>query len=103
MEYCSPDRLHGKHPIFACDMWSYMVIFGVLISTAIHLLYCGQGWSDKRYCLISGSTAQAVRRAFTLTPEPLILGMIRAIRAKRPNQIVTLRHNYILPSRLRSN
>lgn len=30
MEYCSPDRLHGKHPSFACDMWSYMVIFRVL-------------------------------------------------------------------------
>lgn len=30
MEYCSPDRLHGQHPSFACDMWSYMVIFAVL-------------------------------------------------------------------------
>ncbi|KAB8249066.1 kinase-like domain-containing protein [Aspergillus flavus] len=30
MKFCSPDRLHGKHPSFACDMWSYMVIFGVL-------------------------------------------------------------------------
>ncbi|KAE8367142.1 hypothetical protein BDV27DRAFT_143027 [Aspergillus caelatus] len=30
MEFCSPERLHGKHPNFACDMWSYMVYFGVL-------------------------------------------------------------------------
>lgn len=30
MEFCSPDRLHRKHPSFACDMWSYMVIFSRL-------------------------------------------------------------------------
>ncbi|CAP94055.1 hypothetical protein E8E15_002763 [Penicillium rubens] len=29
-QFCSPDRLHGKEPSFACDMWSYMVIFAVL-------------------------------------------------------------------------
>lgn len=28
--FCSPDRLHGKHPSFACDMWGYMVIFAEL-------------------------------------------------------------------------
>ena len=28
--FCSPDRYHGKHPSFACDMWSYMVIFAEL-------------------------------------------------------------------------
>ena len=28
--FCSPERLHGKDSGFACDMWSYMVIFGVL-------------------------------------------------------------------------
>ncbi|KAB8214681.1 kinase-like domain-containing protein [Aspergillus novoparasiticus] len=30
MKFCSPERLHGKHPSLACDMWSYMVIFGML-------------------------------------------------------------------------
>lgn len=30
MQFCSPDRLHAKHPSFACDMWSYMVIFAEL-------------------------------------------------------------------------
>ncbi|KAL2830888.1 kinase-like domain-containing protein [Aspergillus cavernicola] len=34
MQYCSPDRLHGKDPSFACDMWSYMVIFSVLYMRA---------------------------------------------------------------------
>ncbi|PLB49389.1 kinase-like protein [Aspergillus steynii IBT 23096] len=29
-QYCSPDRLHGKDPSPACDMWSYMVIFSEL-------------------------------------------------------------------------
>lgn len=29
-EFCSPERLHGIDSGFACDMWSYMVIFGVL-------------------------------------------------------------------------
>lgn len=29
-EFCSPDRPHGKHPSFACDMWSYIVIFAEL-------------------------------------------------------------------------
>ncbi|KAH8429770.1 uncharacterized protein LDX57_007442 [Aspergillus melleus] len=33
MQFCSPDRLHGKVPTFACDMWSYMVLFS--------RLYCG--------------------------------------------------------------
>ena len=28
--FCSPDRLHGKPPSFACDMWSYMVLFAQL-------------------------------------------------------------------------
>lgn len=28
--YCSPDRLHGRAPSFACDMWSYMCIFAEL-------------------------------------------------------------------------
>lgn len=27
--YCSPERLFGADPTFACDMWSYMVIFSV--------------------------------------------------------------------------
>ncbi|KAJ5682291.1 hypothetical protein N7462_005456 [Penicillium macrosclerotiorum] len=26
-EYCSPERLHGKKPRTACDMWSYMILF----------------------------------------------------------------------------
>ncbi|PYH72131.1 protein kinase family protein [Aspergillus vadensis CBS 113365] len=25
--FCSPERLHGEPPSFACDMWSYMVNF----------------------------------------------------------------------------
>ncbi|KAL4963728.1 kinase-like domain-containing protein, partial [Aspergillus stella-maris] len=29
-QYCSPERLHGKGPSFACDMWSYMTIFSLL-------------------------------------------------------------------------
>lgn len=29
-QFCSPDRLHRKDPSFACDMWSYMIIFAVL-------------------------------------------------------------------------
>lgn len=30
--FCSPERFfeHGKYPTFACDMWSYMLIFTVL-------------------------------------------------------------------------
>lgn len=28
--WCSPDRFHGKPPSFACDMWSYMVLFAQL-------------------------------------------------------------------------
>ena len=30
MHYCSPDRLHKQEPSFACDMWSYMVVFSIL-------------------------------------------------------------------------
>jgi serine/threonine protein kinase len=30
MHYCSPDRLHGQEPSFACDIWSYMAIFSML-------------------------------------------------------------------------
>ncbi|OJD14721.1 serine/threonine protein kinase [Blastomyces percursus] len=30
MVFCSPDRLHRKGPSFACDMWSYMVLFAEL-------------------------------------------------------------------------
>lgn len=30
MQFCSPDRLHKEGPSFACDMWSYMIIFGEL-------------------------------------------------------------------------
>lgn len=26
-QFCSPERLHGKGPSFACDMWSYIMIF----------------------------------------------------------------------------
>lgn len=29
-EYCSPERLHQQKPTFACDMWSYMVVFSQL-------------------------------------------------------------------------
>jgi len=29
-QYCSRERLHGKDPSFACDMWSYMVVFSIL-------------------------------------------------------------------------
>ncbi|KAJ5563949.1 hypothetical protein N7513_000191 [Penicillium frequentans] len=28
--YCSPERLLGAEPSFACDMWSYMIVFSVL-------------------------------------------------------------------------
>ncbi|KAJ5771056.1 kinase domain-containing protein [Penicillium nucicola] len=30
MQFCSPDRLHGQNPTFACDMWSYMIVFAEL-------------------------------------------------------------------------
>ncbi|EEH02630.1 protein kinase [Histoplasma capsulatum G186AR] len=30
MQFCSPDRLHRKGPSFACDMWSYMILFAEL-------------------------------------------------------------------------
>ncbi|KAB8226718.1 kinase-like protein [Aspergillus novoparasiticus] len=30
VQFCSPDRLHSKGPSFACNIWSYMIIFGVL-------------------------------------------------------------------------
>lgn len=30
VQVCSSERLHKKDPSFACDMWSYMVMFGVL-------------------------------------------------------------------------
>ncbi|KAJ5921318.1 hypothetical protein N7466_009644 [Penicillium verhagenii] len=33
MHYCSPDRLHKQEPSFACDIWSYMVIFSMLYLT----------------------------------------------------------------------
>ncbi|KAL5340559.1 kinase domain-containing protein [Aspergillus crustosus] len=36
--YCSPERLHGQVPSFACDMWSYMVLFATL--------YCGHEFWD---------------------------------------------------------
>ncbi|KGO74379.1 hypothetical protein PITC_080710 [Penicillium italicum] len=28
--YCSPERLHNEPPSFACDMWSYMIVFSEL-------------------------------------------------------------------------
>lgn len=28
--HCSPERLHGQDPSFACDMWSYMILFAEL-------------------------------------------------------------------------
>ncbi len=28
--YCAPERLHGEHPSFASDMWSYMCLFSEL-------------------------------------------------------------------------
>lgn len=30
IQFCSPERLHKKEPSFACDMWSYMIIFSEL-------------------------------------------------------------------------
>ncbi|KAJ5691441.1 hypothetical protein N7488_012176 [Penicillium malachiteum] len=30
VEYCSPERFHQHEPSFACDMWSFMVVFGML-------------------------------------------------------------------------
>lgn len=30
MRYCSPERLHGQEPSFACDIWSYIIVFSVL-------------------------------------------------------------------------
>ncbi|KAL4914833.1 kinase-like domain-containing protein [Aspergillus aurantiobrunneus] len=30
LPFCSPERLHGKDPSFACDMWSYMILFSTL-------------------------------------------------------------------------
>ncbi|KAL4734485.1 kinase-like protein [Aspergillus similis] len=30
MQFCSPERLHGIYPSFACDMWSYMINFSEL-------------------------------------------------------------------------
>ncbi|KAL4993098.1 kinase-like protein [Aspergillus recurvatus] len=30
MRFCSPERLHGEYPSFACDMWSYMINFSEL-------------------------------------------------------------------------
>lgn len=31
MRFCSPDRLHGMSPGFACDTWSYMILFALYI------------------------------------------------------------------------
>ncbi|KAJ5287241.1 hypothetical protein N7478_002927 [Penicillium angulare] len=31
--YCSPERFHKYNPSFACDIWSYMVIFSELYLT----------------------------------------------------------------------
>ncbi|KAJ5087255.1 hypothetical protein N7456_010871 [Penicillium angulare] len=41
--FCSPDRLHGMHPSFACDMWSYMAIFTTLYLGAVpfHSMWTG--------------------------------------------------------------
>ncbi|CAI7630159.1 unnamed protein product [Penicillium glandicola] len=33
IQYCSPDRLHKQGPSFACDMWSYMIVFSMLYLT----------------------------------------------------------------------
>lgn len=41
--FCSPDRLHGKHPSFACDMWSYMVIFAILCLGVAPFPTCEKG------------------------------------------------------------
>ncbi|PYI03273.1 kinase-like protein [Aspergillus sclerotiicarbonarius CBS 121057] len=43
MRSCSPERLHGKDPSFACDMWSYMVLFSKLYLRFEPFLDCYYG------------------------------------------------------------
>lgn len=43
LQFWSPERLHGKDPSFACDMWSYMVIFSVLCIRFPPFPTCFQG------------------------------------------------------------
>ncbi|KKZ61912.1 hypothetical protein EMCG_03611 [[Emmonsia] crescens] len=43
MPFCSPDRLHRQGPSFACDMWSYMVIFARLYFGYLPFPDQGQG------------------------------------------------------------
>ncbi|OAX79303.1 serine/threonine protein kinase [Emergomyces africanus] len=43
MPFCSPDRLHRQGPSFACDMWSYMVIFSRLYFGYLPFPDQGQG------------------------------------------------------------
>ncbi|PGH09281.1 serine/threonine protein kinase [Blastomyces parvus] len=43
MPFCSPDRLHRQGPSFACDMWSYMVIFARLYFGYLPFPDHGQG------------------------------------------------------------
>ena len=43
MRYCSPERLHGKDPSFACDMWSYMVLFSEFYLRYVPFLDCYDG------------------------------------------------------------
>ncbi|EER41946.1 protein kinase [Histoplasma capsulatum H143] len=43
MPFCSPDRLHRQGPSFACDMWSYMVIFARLYFGFLPFPDQGQG------------------------------------------------------------
>ncbi|KAL2857361.1 kinase-like domain-containing protein [Aspergillus pseudoustus] len=52
LKFCSPDRLHGKDPSAACDIWSYMVVFSVLyFDFALFGSFIGGVISDHVRCL----------------------------------------------------
>lgn len=42
LPYCSPDRLHKKHPSFACDMWSYTILFAQFYLGHVPFLFGGK-------------------------------------------------------------
>ncbi|KAJ6022838.1 uncharacterized protein N7446_013191 [Penicillium canescens] len=41
--HCSPERLHNQDPSFACDMWSYMILFAELYTGFHPFPHLGRG------------------------------------------------------------
>ncbi|KAL4867055.1 kinase-like domain-containing protein [Aspergillus spectabilis] len=43
-QICSPDRLHGREPSLACDMWSYMYTGGIISGLVCYLGPLPEQW-----------------------------------------------------------